>query len=143
MSLEFAFPGLAGTGYRITSPATRKYNCIAWAVGNDRQWLWPGPIEDCDWPDEIDREGSLAAFAALFMLFGFAPCSDHRIEAGFERVALFADTDGRPTHAARQLQNGRWTSKLGMAEDIEHDLRAIEGDLYGRVVRIFRRPAPA
>ena len=33
-----------------------------------------------------------------------------------------------PTHAARQLANGWWTSKLGPSFDIEHiDLNAIAG----------------
>lgn len=39
---------------------------------------------------------------------------------------------GIPSHAARQLPNGRWTSKCGQAEDIEHDLRDLEGRLYGK-----------
>jgi hypothetical protein len=43
-------------------------------------------------------------------------------------------------HAARQLGTGRWTSKLGPDEDIEHDdVDALEGDHYGVVVRIMKR----
>lgn len=42
---------------------------------------------------------------------------------------------------ARQLPNGNWTSKLGTLEDIEHRaLSAVEGNDYGNVVRILRRP---
>jgi hypothetical protein len=59
-----------------------------------------------------------------------------------EKIAIFADATGSPTHAARQLTSGRWTSKLGEAEDIEHELRAIEGDIYGTVVAILKRPRP-
>ena len=46
---------------------------------------------------------------------------------------------GIPTHAARQLRSGRWTSKLGQAEDIEHELRALEGAIHGAVVLILKR----
>lgn len=35
---ENEFPHLAATGYRITSPATRAYNCFAWAAGEDDRW---------------------------------------------------------------------------------------------------------
>lgn len=64
------------------------------------------------------------------------------LEVGVERVALFAGSDGFPTHAARQLPNGRWTSKIGFLEDIEHDLYDLEGSEYGAVVRIMRRSVP-
>ncbi|MCG8587287.1 MAG: hypothetical protein MI757_21490 [Pirellulales bacterium] len=45
------------------------------------------------------------------------------------------------THAARQLPDGRWTSKLGKAEDIEHDsANDVAGGLYGEVVEFMKRP---
>jgi hypothetical protein len=44
--LEALFPGLRGTDYRISSPQDRKYNCIAWAVGDTRSWWWPDPPPD-------------------------------------------------------------------------------------------------
>ena len=60
-------------------------------------------------------------------------------EPGWEKVALYAAADGTPTHAARQLSGGRWSSKFGRAQDVEHALRALEGADYGTVVRILRR----
>ena len=80
----------------------------------------------------------MAAFATV----GCSPCQGDELEAGYEKVALFADADGRPTHAARQLPNGNWTSKLGKAEDIQHRLRDVEGVLYGVVVLVMKRPVP-
>jgi hypothetical protein len=59
---------------------------------------------------------------------------DDSLESQYEKVALFAK-DGRVTHAARQLPSGRWTSKLGSDVDIEHELYAIEGEVYGTVVQ--------
>jgi hypothetical protein len=64
-------------------------------------------------------------------------------EPGFEKVALFADASGMPQHAARQLATGRWTSKLGRMEDIEHALRDLEGGIYGSVVLLLKRSVTA
>jgi hypothetical protein len=55
---------------------------------------------------------------------------------------LFADAASVPTHAARQLRSGAWTSKLGISEDVEHELRALEGEIYGVVALILTRPIP-
>ena len=54
--------------------------------------------------------------------------------------ALFADAADRPTHAAKQLPNGRWTSKLGRSQDVEHTLEGLEGSAYGRARLVMRRP---
>lgn len=62
------------------------------------------------------------------------------MEQGYEKVALYVDHDGKPTHAARQLPTGRWTSKLGKIEDIEHELEGIAGSVYGSVAKILKRP---
>ena len=48
--------------------------------------------------------------------------------------------DNEAKHAAKQLYNGRWTSKVGGNVDIEHDLLDLEGPCYGNVVMYFRRP---
>jgi hypothetical protein len=67
------------------------------------------------------------------------------LEHGVEKVAIYVDCDGVPTHAARQLADGTWTSKLGEWEDIQHDtLEAMEDreDLglgYGKVGLLLRR----
>jgi|GEM_PF-3681614 len=57
---------------------------------------------------------SMQAFATL----GYEVCDNVELEPGFEKIALYAGADGIPTHAARQLQAGPWTSKLGRMEDI-------------------------
>lgn len=45
---------------------------------------------------------------------------------------------------ARQLPTGRWTSKLGGSEDIEHaSPTELEGDMYGTVVLYMRKPISA
>ncbi len=47
-------------------------------------------------------------------------------------------------HAARQLKNGTWTSKLGVEDDISHPSPdALAGGSYGDVKLIMKRPYPA
>lgn len=58
---------------------------------------------------------------------------------GMVKVALMAKA-GKPTHMCRQLSNGRWTSKLGQSDDIEHELDALVGPIYGDVQCILQRP---
>jgi hypothetical protein len=131
-----ALPRLTPTNHRVTSPPDRQYNCVAWAAGDVSRWwepgrYWPGPV-----PDD-----TLAALEALFVVLGYAACgADAGLEPGFLKVALYADADGY-THAARQLPDGRWTSKLGRDEDIEHDAPDdVAGGEYGQVMGIMRRP---
>jgi hypothetical protein len=141
-ALERVFPGLGAAPYRVTSPRTIQYNCIAWAAGDVSNWWWPtnaaGDVQRF-WPAGVPREETLAAFVAAFTTLNFASCDSVDLELGFEKIAFFADARGVPTHAARQLPTGVWTSKLGEAEDIEHELRALEGEVYGRVALILKR----
>jgi len=132
-NLEALFPGLGNGGYRITSPATDAYNCIAWAAGDTRNWWWPDLLPKQHWPAGVELMETLPAFEKAFATLGYVVGADETLEPGFEKIALFADDDF-PTHAARQLPNGRWTSKLGELEDIEHALRDLEGPKYGLVV---------
>jgi hypothetical protein len=109
-------------------------------MGIAKQWWWPfGDPTKSHWPNGVAREETVAAFAAAFKALGFVPCDRADVETGYEKIALFVDQDGCPTHAARRLPTGRWTSKLGFREDIEHDLNALEGETYGRVALIMKR----
>jgi hypothetical protein len=140
MSLLSEFPALrTSQAFRITSPPARDYNCIAWAAQAGNAWWWPDPMLTAYWPPEIPREETLTAFSSAFRTLGYEECDSADLEEGIQKIALFA-RGGTPTHAARQLANGRWTSKLGNGEDIQHELRDVEGPLYGRVVKLFHRP---
>ncbi len=139
--IKAIFPGLSDSAFQVTSLATRTYNCIAWAAGDTSRWWWPDHYDSVYWPPGVAMEETVDAFVATFATVGYAACSTEEAEPGFERVALFAKA-GVPKHAARQLPSGRWTSKLGLREDIEHDLHAVSGDLYGAVVCFLKRPLP-
>ena len=137
-------PRLSSEPYDITSPRTRKYNCIAWAASRKDRWWWPDPQGIGYWPAGVLREISLEAFVAVFEQQGYELCSDASLERGFEKVALFANHLGdgtlTPTHAAIQLDNGHWSSKLGECEDIEHHaLESVNGPRYGTPVKYLRR----
>ena len=142
--LEQLFPRLLQEGYRIESPRTPRYNCIAWAGGDTTRWWWPGgaPFGPYYWPDRVPAEETLESFElALGTQGGYQRCDSPDLEPGFEKIAVYVDEAGKPTHAARQLESGWWTSKLGRLEDIEHaTLAALEGSAYGRVGLVLRRP---
>lgn len=126
---------------RPKSVATPEYNCIAWALGqNNRSW-WPrSPYHY--WPSMCTNEVTISAFEEVFALFGYKPCNNSNQEKGLEKIALYV-LSGLPTHATRQIANGRWTSKCGLNVDIEHKIEQLEGPRYGRIFKFFCRPIPS
>ena len=137
--LEAFFPGLRGKTYRVMSPRTPEYNCIAWAAGISSKNWWPSGDDRDTWPAGIALEETVSAFRDAFGTLGYTVCNSEDLEPGFEKTALFANEQGVPQHAARQLTTGRWTSKIGALEDIEHDLHDLAGAEYGSVVLVMRR----
>jgi len=139
--IENSFPDLSANNYSITSPATTEYNCIAWAAGDTEKWWWPDPLYVDYWPSEAPRTDSLQSFIKAYETLDYAVCDSVVYEDGFEKVAIYVDYAGKPTHVARQLSSGYWTSKLGDWEDIEHNvLNSIIGSQYGSVATILKRP---
>jgi hypothetical protein len=128
------FPRLNKTNFKVTSPENIRYNCIAWAMGENNRWWWPNMF----WPDGNPREAKIWAFEKTFISLGFEPCKDGKLKKGYEKIALYAIGD-EPTHMARQLITGKWTSKLGPYLDIEHEVKDLEGPQYGKVVMFFYR----
>jgi hypothetical protein len=126
----------------MKSPRDGDYNCIAWAAGDTGNWWWPDPTEEDTWPSGVARVETVTAFRDAFATLGYQVCDDDHLEAGYEKVALFA-LAGVPKHAARQLSNGLWTSKLGAREDIEHALHDLTGMVYGSVALIMKRALQA
>jgi len=138
MNLTDLFPNLTDGNHEITSPRTIKYNCIAWAARNTERWWQPGAY----WPVGSLREDyGIGNVIAAFESLGYEECDDGALEDGFEKLALYGTTL-MYTHAARQLPDGRWTSKLGQLEDITHTTtETLEGGDYGEVVQYLKRSA--
>ena len=139
------------------SPPLPNYNCIAWAAGEDWRSWWPGEPRPYHWPLP-SKDESIENFVNAFGTLGYTNRDNEndQLEDGIEKVAIYADDNGIPTHAARQLESGAWTSKCGEGyEDIEHkSLGSLEGTPppddwphgrpkppggYGHVVKILRR----
>lgn len=83
--------------------------------------------------------GTRGAILRLFEHMGYAECASHVLEGGYEKVALYCK-DVEPQHVAWQLGSGSWTSKLGRFVDIEHELSALQGQQYGTVAHVMKRP---
>jgi hypothetical protein len=131
------FPNSSHEEFIITSPEDRFYNCIAWAYGIPDRWLWPS--QHTYWPSNIPLEVTLDAFILLFRSIGYEACANDDFEYDYEKVAIYIDSNGVPTHAARQRPNGLWTSKLGMSFDVSHTLFGMSDGVYGNVGAILKR----
>jgi hypothetical protein len=142
MSWSSDFPRLTPANHLITSPATATYNCVAWAAGDTEHWWQPGNYWlPADWPED---DFGLGALEQVFRALGYENCDmNATLELGFTKVAVYG-YGFLYTHAARQLSDGKWTSKLGKGDDIEHDSPDdVAGGLYGEVQEIMKRPVPA
>jgi hypothetical protein len=133
-----AFPLLTSVNSRPTSPATDEYNCIAWAGEDADRWWWPDVQGQAYWPPGAPRNLTLEAFIQAYNLLGYTVPCDSSIEPSKQKVAIYT-LNGTPTHAARQLLDGWWASKLGKDIDIEHEFHALDGPVYGAVTVILAR----
>jgi hypothetical protein len=69
---------------------------------------------------------------------GYEECENGDLEIGYQKVAIYA-IGGSVKHMARQLPDGKWTSKLGQWVDISHALSGVEGIDYGKVVQFLKK----
>ena len=103
MKINFPpFPNSKIDPFLITSPQTTHYNCIAWAYGDNTKWYWPDSSGLYFWPADIPREEKIQSFVKLFESIGYEVCDNNDLEKGYLKIALYADSIGNPTHAARQ-----------------------------------------
>lgn len=112
------FPALQEEGYETTSPATISYNGVAWAADDNEQWWEPDPIGVFYWPSSAPREWTIEAIVAAFETLGYERCEDCNPEQQIEKIAIYAHPSGVPTHVAWQMEDGRWSSKLGKGVDL-------------------------
>jgi len=86
---------------------------------------------------------SFQNYVKVFEVLGYSHCDNPSLEDGFEKVALFSSNRWFE-HVSHQLEDGKWTSKLGPDEDIKHPtVGALESNgtlpAYGMVTRIMKR----
>jgi hypothetical protein len=140
--IEWEFPALrGGTGYRDTSEETIVYNCLAWALGI--AWTRYDPEPKCAgyfWFPGLPRKWDEATLRLLFEKHNYSVADNSEVEPGYEKVVFYSDDEGVPQHFARQLPNGKWTSKIGDLNDIEHDsLECLVSHLYGAPGLVLKR----
>lgn len=150
--LRRKFPDMPDLAYKRTSDPTPVYNCIAHAAWDCKRNWWPVAgfaQNDRYWPKEAPLRRTIRAFKKAFELQGFEACENGELEAGYEKVVLYVSDKAMvenplnaPTHMARQLPCGSWTSKLGKFIDIMHDTpERLVSDEYGRIELYMRRRA--
>jgi hypothetical protein len=140
--LEDIFADLASSGYSPKSEKSTVYNCIAYAAGDETR-KWEGYREGgYYWPSGAKEGHTLDALVSAFEQLQYTICDSDALELDYDKVALYVDQDGLWTHAAKQCDDGQWTSKLGNLEDIIHRTpQAVAGPdpAYGRVACVMKR----
>jgi hypothetical protein len=137
--IEEDFPRLRSGNYTPTSKPDPAYNCVAWAVGDLNNFWDDVGVVGYYWPAGVSSD-TVSGWIEVFRIHGYIETDDYSLSPEHEKVAIYVSDDGSPQHVTRQKASGRWTSKLGRGRDIEHDLNALEGELYGKMAIIMRRP---
>lgn len=140
MNIEFYkqnFPNIKNNNFIITSENDDYYNCISWAYGMSEISLCPNR-DRYYWPDNISNTEHINSFIELYKVIKYESCSDGILEDGYEKICIY-EKDNIPTHASKQLQDGMWTSKMGIYNDVKHSVFALNGGLYGDITIYMKR----
>ena len=131
------FPNLASEGFETVGQASELYNCIAYAAGDTTKWWWPDGINY--WPTGATPDNRMESLTEAFAAMGYEQCQNSDAEEGCQKVALYGFRD-RFEHAALQMPNGRWRSKMGQGPVIEHrSPESLSGGIYGNPTSYMRR----
>jgi hypothetical protein len=104
--------------WTCASKRTRKYNCFAFAVGDETQRWEPYGYH---WPKGAKKGYALDCLVEACRTEGFELCADGSLLEDREKIAIYTNDQSGFVHAARQEPDGRWKSKLGDEEDIVHE----------------------
>ncbi len=136
-----AFPDLGEGDFEIVDEPSMRYNCIAYAAGENEEWWWPDGANY--WPPWATRDSRMESLKEVFAGLGYEPCDDGTAVEGYRKVALYED-NGIAQHAALQVPNGRWRSKMGQGPVIEHrNPESLSGGVYGVPTTFMRKAVPA
>ena len=108
----------------VSGEKTRRYNCLAWTLGNTSSWVWP-------WGS---RDATKSEFDDLYRRFGYRP-------SGSGSIAAFGANLNAMKHAAisGSGHGARWESKCGPWLRIQHGLGEMEGGTYGNVKGFYSK----
>lgn len=148
------WPNSRNKPLKIKSPITPKYNCVAYSL--NREDIWYESIDNDDirnglcvllqrsiiWPEALSKGILINNYLELYKLNGFEKVNDLDIsvEVGYVKIAIYGNTEQVFTHVCRQMEDGKWVSKLGSFQDVEHDdLEVLEGSHYGKVMVVMKK----
>jgi hypothetical protein len=117
-----------------------EYNCISHTLNINNDISWPFDNNNY-WP--VSRDLTKESFDKFYEFHGFEKMNllDFSYEPKYIKVALYTNK-GIPTHAAIQVDEFFWESKIGELGIIKHDLFEIEDNVYGEVTQIYRKLKP-
>ena len=126
------------------------YNCVAFALGEENSiadmLIFSKTIDlaACGLSNK-NLVHTVEAYESVFTHFyKFERCDSATYEAGYTKIALYEgydeDDELNFLHVAILLDNGKWKSKMGNYEDIEHEtLEVLAGKQYGNPKIIMKR----
>ena len=124
--------------FRLLSPFSYQYNCIAFAMGMLDRWVDSSNIPWHWWPP-VEKGTSVEHLKNAFRYFGFEECGmDDRIDDSYDKVAIYC-VGNQWTHAARIVSDGIYHSKFGESYDGCHSRGNVLHAQYGAVCLIMRR----
>ena len=135
LQIQRHFPNLIkGNNFAFTSEQTEDYNCIAWIT----------EVID-DWKQLYEENGNVIRnsenYISYFRDLGFEITDKLDLEDNTLKIVIYIESNSNHfKHVARQLNTGKWTSKLGDWEDIQHDTpNDLVGQSYGDKLVIMSR----
>jgi len=135
--IEKSFPNSYKEPFEITSSETPDYNCLAWALNDNSKWYESD--DDYFWFNDIARDNLLTTIQKIFENLGFHQTNFAKYQIDYERIALFSIDNNECSHLARQIDEDKWTSKLGSSYDVNHSIKSIENGIYGNAVIFLER----
>ena len=125
------------------------HNCFGFAVGSKKFWQPPSIHGDPEgdprfyWPPELlgdaDENTWVSRYVAAAQAKGFSECGeDASLEVEFEKIVLI-HSGGVFKHAALQIDEKRWKSKLGLLSDLEHPLEFMLRNPFGKGTIYMKR----
>jgi len=103
---------------------------------DDQNWWWPDVHGIYYWPPGITRSETIQSFSEMFSSFGFSKIPEDDV-VNFEESVVLYTSGSDPKHAARKLDNGHWSSKIGQYKDIEHTLYGLAAGMYGNPTHFY------
>src|SRR5262249_13960966 len=131
------FPYL-GHNFQVLGPATPTYTCIAHTLGIHNRVIFviTGPPSD-----------PFSYMDQLYLTQGYRrlPVPDASLQSGQQKIVLYGTLNPngsirRLQHAALQMPDGNWSSKIGTSILIRHLVpQALNGPEYGQPVAVYAR----